>query len=148
MAFRQVMAASLALVMAVGTAPLVTAQQQGAISGRAVDEADSPYTHYTVQLRHPDTAQILGTQPLNGEGRFSFTGLNLQDYLVELIDTDDDNRLVCQEEVGIDSSVPNLEVNIDCGSPNAFLFLAAGAAGLVTAIGTLQDDNSNADIPQ
>lgn len=142
MAFRQVMAASLAFVMAAGTAPLL-AQQQGAISGRATDEADSPYSQYTVQLRHPETAQILGTQVLDGEGRFSFTGLAVDRYLVELIDTGNDNRLVCQEgPVGITGEMLAVDVNIDCGGPPALLWLAGGAAGLVTAIGILNASES------
>jgi hypothetical protein len=142
MAFRQVMATSLAFVMAVGTAPLLNAQQ-GAISGRATDEADSPYSEYTVQLRHPETAQILGTQVLDGQGRFSFTGLAMNRYLVELIETSNNNRLVCQEgPFGLTSETAAIDVNIDCGGPPAALWLVAGAAGLVTAIGVLNASES------
>jgi hypothetical protein len=40
MAFRQFVAASLAVLLALGSAPLLA--QQGAISGTATDEADAP----------------------------------------------------------------------------------------------------------
>ena len=143
MAFRQLMAASLALAMAVGTSPLLLAQQQGTISGQATDEADDPFTNYTVQLRHPETAQILGTQVLDGEGNFSFTGLALNSYMVELIDTSDDNELVCSEgPFTVTEGTLAYDVNIDCGGPPAALYLAAGVAGLVTAIGLLNASES------
>lgn len=146
MVFRQVMAASLALVLAVGTAPVLVAQQQGVIDGRATDEADSPYSDYTVQLRHPETAQILATQVLDGQGRFSFTGLALNQYLVELIDTRRDNRVVCTEgPFNVTESALAYDVNIDCGGPPAFLWLVAGAAGLVTAIGILNASESGTE---
>jgi hypothetical protein len=143
MVLRHLIAVSLALVMAFGTAPSLLAQQQGAISGRATDEADAPYDHYTVQLRDPVTAQILATQVLDGEGHFSFSGLALNRYTVELIDTADDNDLVCSEgPVVISAGRLTQEVNIDCGGPPAALYLLGGAAGLVTAIGLLNASES------
>ncbi|MGE0702682.1 MAG: carboxypeptidase-like regulatory domain-containing protein [Vicinamibacterales bacterium] len=145
MAFRQVMAASLAFVMAIGAGPMLVAQQQGqgTIVGQATDEADSPYANYTVQLVHRDTQQILATQVLDGEGNFSFAGLGPAPYFVRLIDNDDDNELVCEEgPFDVANADFNLDVNIDCGGPPAALYLAAGVAGLVTAIGVLDASES------
>ncbi len=136
MAFQQVMAASLAVVLAIGASPVILAQQQGTIIGQATDEADDPYGDFTVQLRDPSTNQIIATQVLNGEGEFSFTGLGLSQYLIELIDTSDDNEVVCAEgpfEVSADT--PSLRVVIDCGGPPAALWLIAGAAGLAAVAG-------------
>jgi hypothetical protein len=142
MAFRKSMAGSLAVVLALGSAPLLA--QQGAISGRATDEAESPYSEYSVRLVRPDTGEIVGTQVLDAEGRFSFTGLTIgQDLLVELIDTAENNELVCTEgPFGLSQDVTSHSgINIDCGGPPAALWLIAGAAGLVTAVGILTQSN-------
>jgi len=154
MAFRQVMAASLTLMLAVGASPALLAQQQGTIVGQATDEADDPFTDYTVQLRHPGTLQILATQALNAEGEFSFTGLSLDtEYLVELIDTSDDNSLVCAEgpfefENNQDQPIQSIDVNIDCGAPPAALWVLAGAAGIVASVATTVGTASNPNPPQ
>lgn len=143
MAFRQVIAVSLALALAGGTTPLLVAQQQGAISGTATDEVDSPFSDYSVRLRHPDTGQILGTQILNEQGDFSFTGLALNQYIVELIDTTGDGEIVCTEgPLEVDADSLSYTLSIDCGVTRLPLLLLVGAAGLVTAAGVLNASES------
>ena len=132
---RQVMAASLAAVLVLSGSPLVFAQQ-GALSGKATDEAKRPYADYSVRVREPQSGQIFGTQALTQDGQFAFTGLTLgQRYIVELIQTTNNNRVVCTEgPFNLNqqrTSIPN--VNVDCGvNPNS-LWLLAAAAGLTTA---------------
>jgi len=144
MAFRQVIAASLAAMLAVGASPLL-AQQQGSISGRADDEAESPYNEFTVRIVRPETGEIVSSQVLDSEGRFSISSLPIsQDLLVELIDTAENNEVVCTEgPFNLSQNLTNLtDVNIDCGGPPAALWIVAGAAGLVTAVGILTQSNS------
>jgi hypothetical protein len=139
--FRQVMAASLAGVLAVGGAPVLLAQQ-GAISGKATDEAHKPYPDYSVRLREPQSGQIFGTQPLDQQGRFAFSALTLgQSYIVELIDTTKNNRVVCTEgPFGLSQQQANRsDVNIDCGAPPAALWILAAAAGLTAGVVTTGD---------
>ena len=83
MGLRQLMAASLAAMLAIGGSPILLAQQ-GALGGKATDEAKKPYTDYSVRLREPQTGQVFGTQTLTTDGQFSFTGLTLgQNYIVD-----------------------------------------------------------------
>jgi hypothetical protein len=145
MAFRQVVAASLAVLLAAGASPLLIAQQQGSISGRADDEADSPYNEYTVRIVRSETGEIVSSQVLNSQARFSIGSLPLGlDLLVQLIDTAEDNEVVCTEgPYTITPDAVNLvDVDIDCGGPPAALWIVAGAAGLVTAVGVLTQSNS------
>ena len=135
MGLRQVMAASLAAVLAIGGSPILLAQQ-GALGGKATDEAKKPYTDYSVRLREPQSGQVFGTQTLSTDGQFSFTGLTLgQSYIVELIQPGNNNRVVCTEgPFSLNqqrSSVTN--VNVDCGTNPTALWLLAAAAGLTTA---------------
>jgi hypothetical protein len=145
MAFRQVVAASLAVALAVGASPLLLAQQQGSISGRAVEEAESPYHEFTVRIVRPGTGEIVNSQVLDSEGLFAIDSLPVGEaLLVQLIDTAEDNELVCTE--GPVTLTPNAtslaDVNIDCGRPPAALLIIAGAAGLVTAVGILTQSNT------
>lgn len=143
MVFRQAVAASLAAMLAVGGAPLLLAQQ-GGISGTATDEARRPYSDFSVRVRDPQSGQVFGTQVLDAQGRFSFGGLTLgQNYLVELIQTNANNRIVCTEgPFGLNQQLTSrTDVNIDCGGPPAALWLLAGAAGVVTAVGLLTQSN-------
>jgi hypothetical protein len=137
MAFRQVVAASLAVLLAVGASPLLA--QQGAISGIATDEAESPYSDFAVRLVNPATGEIIGAaQTLDAEGRFSFSGLPIgQDYMVELIDTTDNDDVVCTEgPFDLTQEITaQTGINIDCGGAPAALWILAGAAAVVTAVG-------------
>jgi hypothetical protein len=152
MGFRQVVAGSLAVMLAVGASPLL-AQQQGSISGRAVDEAERPYNQFTVRIVRPETGELVSSQVLDSQGLFSIGSLPVgPGLLVQLIDTSEDNEVVCTEgPFTLTQSAASLaDVNIECGAPPAALWLIAGAAGLVTAVGVLttQDESTGtAGIP-
>ena len=135
MRLRQLMAASLAAVLAVGGSPILLAQQ-GALGGKATDVAKRPYTDYSVRVREPQSGQIVGTQTLTTDGQFSFSGLTLgQNYIVELIETANNNRVVCTEgPFNLNQGRPSMtNVNVDCGLNPASLALIALAAGGLTA---------------
>jgi hypothetical protein len=149
MAVRQVIAASLALMLAVGASPLL-AQQQGTISGNATDEAESPYRDFTVRIVRPDTGEVVGSQVLDAQGLFAIGKLPIgEDYIVELVQTTENNEIVCTEgPFNLTSEIVNLtDVNIDCGSPPAALYIIAGVAGLVSAAGLLTQSESGTPTP-
>lgn len=130
---RRVIASSLAVMLALGAAPILLAQQ-GTISGKADDEAKKPFSNYAVQLMDLKTNQITATIPLNTQGQFSFSGVAPDaQYLVQLY-SNQQNRVVCTEgpyTVAAPSSLSHTNVNIDCDKrPTAPWLLAAAAVGI------------------
>lgn len=132
----------MAVLLTVSVSPLAAQQQPartGAIAGRATNEARRPYTNYIVQLRDPETAQIVATVPLDAEGRYEFTGLALsRQFLVELYHVRD-RELVCTEgPVRLTADLSQRDnVNIDCGASPAAFWLLAATTGAVAAIGAV-----------
>jgi hypothetical protein len=138
MTTRHVLIVALACSVSVGT--LLARQANGMLAGKATDEAKKPYSDYAVQLRDVATGQITSTQPLSGEGRFSFSGVELsRRYLVELFQTKE-RKVVCTEGPYMltAGSMPNkTDINIDCGKTPAALWLllaGAGAAGAIAIV--------------
>jgi hypothetical protein len=127
----------LAALLAVGVSPAMAQQTAGIISGKATDEAKQPYSDYAVQLRDAATGQVVGTQPLNPQGQFSFSGVEMaRRYLVELFNTKQ-NKVVCTEGPYVLSAATlpsKTDVNIDCGRAPAALWLLAAGAGAAAAI--------------
>ncbi len=136
MAMRRVLAAGVAIVLGLGAVPATAQQTIGSIAGRATDEAKKPYADYSVQLRDASTGQVVGTVPLDAQGMFSFSNLEVsRRFLVELYNTRE-KEVVCTE--GPYPLAPNAarraDVNIDCGSAPAALWLLAAGAGAVAAV--------------
>jgi hypothetical protein len=135
MTSRRFHAIALATILAAGTLP-VLAQQAGTLSGKATDEAKQPYSDYTVQVRNAATGQIARTEPLNAQGLFAFTNLEMnQRYLVELFNVPE-AKVVCTEgpyNLQTPSMPGKTDVNIDCGKKALWLLLAAPAIGVITA---------------
>lgn len=137
---QRTVALALAVVMAAGTS--IVAQQgvaatRGVLAGRATDEARQPYSDYAVQVRDAATGQVVGTQPLNTQGQFSFAGMeNARRYLVELYRVRE-NRVMCTEgPFVLSSALPSkVDVNIECGRAPAALWLLAAGAGAAAFIG-------------
>lgn len=130
------LAGALALVMAVGIAPVLAQQASGTMSGKVTDGAKQPYSDYAVQLRDAATGQIVNAKPLNPAGRFSFAGVTLsRPYLVELVQTKE-KRVVCTEgPYSLTSSLTSkTDVNINCGRVPAALWVLAASAGAAAAI--------------
>ena len=126
----------LAATIAVGISPAMAQQGAGIISGKATDEAKQPYSDYAVQLRDAASGAVVGTQPLNAQGQFSFSGAEMtRRYLVELFNTRE-NRVVCTEgPFVLSTGMPNkTDVNVDCGRSPAALWLLAAGAGAAAAI--------------
>jgi hypothetical protein len=127
----------LAAAIAVGVSPAMAQQSAGIISGKATDEAKQPYSDYAVQLRDAASGAVVGTQPLNAQGQFSFSGVELsRRFLVELLNTRE-NRVVCTEGpymLSTPAMPSKTDVNIDCGGPPAALWLLAAGAGAAAAI--------------
>jgi hypothetical protein len=139
MATRKILAIALAAFMAVGVTPSFAQQTNGIISGTADDEANKPYSDYSVQLRDAATGQIVSTTSLNDQGRFSFESVGMsRRMLVELVNVKQKD-VVCTEGpiVLTPQGMSKTDVNIDCGKvPAAFWILAAGAgAAAAVALG-------------
>jgi hypothetical protein len=130
MPFKRLTAATLALVIAAGSSPILAQQAIGAVAGKATDEAKKPYTDYVVQLRDVQNGLVASTLPLDLEGKFSFGYVAVPgSYLVELIQVKN-KKIVCTEgPYNLTQAVPiRPDVNISCGVSPALWLLAAGAA--------------------
>jgi len=138
---RRILAAAVAGLLALGSIPALAQQAAqvatGVISGRATDEAKQPYSDYAVQLRDAATGRVVSAQPLNAQGQFAFSSVELsRRYLVELMNTRE-NKLVCTEGPYFLSSptmVSKTDVNVDCGKAPAALWLLVAGAGTAGAI--------------
>jgi hypothetical protein len=140
---RRVIATSLAVMLALGAAPILLAQQ-GIISGKADDEAKKPYSNYSVQLMDLKTNQITATVQLDTQGQFSFNGVAPDaQYLVQLY-SNQQNRVVCTEGpyTVAAPSLSHTSVNIDCDKKPAALWLLAAAAGAGVGVALATQSNS------
>ena len=128
------------LVLSITCLPSISLAQQanGIISGKASDQFKPRFTDYTVQVRNAATGQAVGAKPLNADGKFSFSGLALnQKYLVEIFLTKD-NRLICTEgpyALATTQVTQRTNVTIDCGKTPAILWLLVAAGGTASAVG-------------
>lgn len=134
---RRVLAAILALVTGVAVSPATAQQVAGVLGGKATDEARVPYSDYAVQLRDTADGQVVASQPLNAQGLFSFSNVQMdRRLLVELVNLKQ-KKVVCTEGPYLLSS-PSLpsktDVNIDCGMPPAAAWLLIAGAGAAAAI--------------
>ena len=115
--------------------PIVFAQQ-GTISGRAASEARKPYTNYNVRLVDVSNRQIAADTPLDQQGQFAFTGVQVdKQYLVQLFDLRE-NKIVCTEgpyPLIAPDQISKTDVNIKCKKPVAALILGSAAALAATA---------------
>jgi hypothetical protein len=141
MSIQRALALTLAVSLATGSLSSATTaapQGNGAIGGKATDEAKKPYSNYSVQLRDVATGQVASALPLDPEGKFAFNSLALaKKYLVELFDTKQ-NKVVCTEgPYELSTKLPaKTDVNINCGTnPAAWWLAAAGAAAAAVALG-------------
>ena len=136
MTTRRVFAFMLAATLAVGASPAMAQQTAGIIAGRAADRKLT-FSDFAVQLRDAASGQVIGTQPLNAQGQFSFSGVEMsRRVLVELFNTSQ-NRVVCTEGPFVlnATSLPSkTDVTIDCGRTPAALWLLAAGAGAAAAI--------------
>lgn len=144
MAMHRVLAIVLAVVMAVGVTPSFARQANGIISGIADDEANKPYSDYSVQLRDAATGQVISTTLLTEQGRFSFENVALtRRMLVELVNLKQKDVVCTEGPFTLTSEgISRTDVNIDCGKvPAAFWILAAGA-GTAAAIALANESPS------
>ena len=135
---RRLLSGALAAILAAGVAPVVLAQQQGIISGRAASEARKPYSNFSVQLVDVSNRQVTSTVPLDPQGQFAFSGIEVdKQYLVHLFNIRE-NKIVCTEgpfPLIAPDQVSRTDVNIKCRKPVAPLLLTAvAAAGAAVAV--------------
>jgi hypothetical protein len=136
MTTRRIVATGLAVLLACGASPLLAQQANGSLTGKATDEARQPYSDYQVQLRDAATGQVVSTVPLNAQGQFSFSNLQLsRRFLVELYHARE-SRVVCTEGpyTLAATATSRTDVNIDCGKAPAAWWLLAAGAGTAAAV--------------
>jgi hypothetical protein len=145
MAIRGVVALALAFATALGVAPTLAQQTSGVIGGRAASEAREPYSNYAVQLRDAATGRVVGSSPLNTEGRFTVDQVAFnQRVLVELVQLKQ-NQTVCTEGPFLvtPSDPSKVDVNIDCGKVPAAVWILTAGAGTAAAIALAVQSGSN-----
>ena len=85
---KKLIASTLVLALAMLAAPinLIAAArfQAGSISGVATVDG-KPLANVTVRLRNVDTGQLVGTTTSNASGQFSFSGLQVGNFVVETV---------------------------------------------------------------
>lgn len=82
-----VMAAGIPVSAAVARTGAKAGQAEGTgrISGTAKDAKNVNLRNYQARVRNVDTGQIAGQTTTNGNGQFTFTGLNPGTYVVEVV---------------------------------------------------------------
>lgn len=119
---------------------LIMAQGAGNITGTATKEAKKPYTSYSVRARNVQSGAIAATIPLDPQGNFALNGVDVANYLVELVNGK--GKVVCTEgPFDLTKTASKDGVNIECGKPQAWwLLAAAGAAGITAGVVTNGSD--------
>jgi hypothetical protein len=141
MTTRQVVATAVALAVMGSSTPttlMAGAQQTGALSGTAKNEAKKPFLEYTVQARNVGAGvsggPIAGAVALDANGNFSLTSLMPSKYVIELLNKK--GKVVCTEGP-FDLTQPPMaktDVVVDCNHvPVAWWLLAAAGAAAITA---------------
>ena len=136
-------AVAFALTMALAGSPMLSAmasaaQANGALGGQATDKAKQPYSDYNVRVRGVNSVTIIQTVPLNAQGQFSFTGLQLgQAYLVELFSVKESKTICTEGPFPLNTALAaKNDINIDCGKKPVAWLLAAGAGAAILAAAT------------
>jgi hypothetical protein len=120
----------LAVCVVLVVAPLTFGQTNGLIAGVASIDG-KPLPNVTVRLRNVDNGQLIGNTVVNAAGEFSFSGLAVGNYVVEMVAM---NGTILGTSVGITlSAAAMVSTNISVGASAAAL---AAAGGTGAAIGT------------
>jgi hypothetical protein len=136
MIYRNLFRVSLAALLAVLPSVSLAQAPTGAISGQATKQFAPHYDDYTVQLRNVSSGQAVNSKPLDKNGKFSFTNLQLnQRYLVEIYETTP-MRLICTEgpfTLDFYKMKEKTDVMIGCGKSPALAWLLVASAGTLAA---------------
>jgi hypothetical protein len=145
MRLRQIVAASLAVVMA--SIPIIAQQAPptATIAGIAKKEAKKPYSDYTTRARDVMTGVIAGTATnTDPDANFSISGLPPANYVIELLDKN--GKIVCTEgPFDMTQNFMKTDVDISCNKvPAAWWLLGIAAAAGITA-GVVIANHSSAE---
>jgi hypothetical protein len=126
----------LTLTMAALSAPVslgaaAQQQQQGTISGTAVNAANQPLAQRTVRLRNMTSGQIVATTQTNAAGQYTFTGIPAGQYIVEVVENDDPAAAVIATSGTVTLAAGQAATGVAVTASAA----AAGAAGAAAAGG-------------
>ena len=123
-------------------------QNDGQISGVAVDSEGQPLAEYTVHAMRvfavgnsgDQATQRMGTTTTDAQGRFSFTGLQVSDYLVEVLSGDEvvaNVSLTLAEGAMQASGITITSISDAPMSTGSKIAIGAGLAGAVLLVGFL-----------
>ncbi len=96
MTTRQLLGVGLAVAMTIAAVPVSLAaagQQTATISGTAKNEAQPPYSQYSVRAHNSQNGQLSTPVPLGPDGQFRLAQLPLGTYTLELLNHD--GTVVC-----------------------------------------------------
>jgi Carboxypeptidase regulatory-like domain len=145
----------LSMTLAAGTwvAPATAAgqtSQTATIDGAAHDSSGKPYANRPVRTRNVKTGQVMASAKTDANGRFSFTGLTPDTYIVELLN-DADRPVGTSIEIPL-ATVPHAFVTV-CAAKDKVVpttwwrstpavLAAAGAVGITAGIARARDEAS------
>jgi hypothetical protein len=139
MTSRQLLVVTLAVLIVCLPTSSLAQVPKGAIAGHAGKQFGPRYADYTVQLRNVSSGQMVGSNVLDQDGKFSFSNLQLnQRYLVEVYQTMP-SRLVCTEgpfTLDFYQKKQKTDVVVECGKPPALAWLLVAGAGTAAALST------------
>ena len=109
-------------------------QTFGLIAGVASVDG-KPFPNITVRLRNLDNGQLVGNTVANASGGFSFNGLTIGNYVVEMVAA---NGTILGTSVGIAlTAVSIVSTNISVGASAAALAAAGGTGAAAGAAGAV-----------
>lgn len=126
--------AVLAICVVLALTRLTFGQTNGLIAGVAsIDGKALP--NVTVRLRNVDNGQLIGNTVANAAGEFSFSGLAVGNYVIEMVAM---NGTILGTSVAIPlSAVAMMSTNISVGASAAAVAAAGGTGAVVAGAGAV-----------
>lgn len=125
-------------VLVIGIVLALTALSHGQTFGLIAGVASvdgKPFPSITVRLRNLDNGQLVGNTVANASGGFSFNGLTVGNYVVEMVAA---NGTILGTSVGIAlTAVSIVSTNIGVGASAAALAAAGGTGAAAGAAGAV-----------
>lgn len=127
---RKSFAVALAMVVGISGSSPIFAQQGGALTGVAQSADKAPLPNFRVHVRNANTGELAGSTTSNQAGQFSFSALQPDHYVIEIVDA-------AGKVVGLSPSIPvaaGATVTVTVGATAAGA-LAASTGGGVSLLG-------------
>ena len=123
---RKSFAVALAVVVGISGSSPIFAQQGGALTGVAQSADKAPLPNFRVHVRNANTGELAGSTTSNQAGQFSFSALQPDHYVIEIVDA-------AGKVVGLSPSIPvaaGATVTVTVGATAAGALAASTGGGL------------------